>query len=80
VAADTALAIGRCGCAGYTTEAAAFGETVEIVDVVEPRLRTTNHERSGEQPTLAPVRDLFDEGPRLRGLSELGGLPWRPYD
>jgi hypothetical protein len=53
---------------------------VEIVDVVEPRLRTTNGEHVPAQPRLAPVRDVFDEGRRLRDLSELDGLPWRPHD
>ncbi|HZS24719.1 MAG TPA: hypothetical protein VFA30_06985 [Gaiellaceae bacterium] len=39
VAPDDGLALGRCGCAGYTTETAALWETVPVVDVVEPRLR-----------------------------------------
>jgi hypothetical protein len=39
VAADAGLALGRCGCAGYTTDAAAFTEPVEIVEVAELRLR-----------------------------------------
>src|SRR4051794_16102593 len=33
------LAVGRCGCAGYTTDRAAFAEPVEPVDVSTLRLR-----------------------------------------
>jgi hypothetical protein len=79
VSADAALAVGRCGCAGYTTDRAAFGEAVEIVDIVEPRLRTANEESAPQRPRLAPARDLFDEGRRLRDLSELKRVPWRPH-
>jgi hypothetical protein len=39
MSAAAGLAVGRCGCAGYTTDAAAFGESVEIADVNELRLR-----------------------------------------
>jgi hypothetical protein len=78
VAADVGLALGRCGCAGYTTEAEAYVEPVELVEVTELRLRRPGDPPASEETRLAPVRDLFDEGRRLRGHSEPGGLPWRP--
>jgi hypothetical protein len=71
------LAVGRCGCGGYTTDRAAFGEEVELVDVAELRLRGPG-EAVAPNPTLAPVRDLFDEGRRLRDPVE--AVPWRPLD
>lgn len=78
VAADSGLAIGRCGCAGYTTDAAAFAEPVSIVDVNDLRLRCAGEPTRAEPPALAPLRDLLDEGRRLRDLSEFDGVPWRP--
>jgi hypothetical protein len=39
VAIEGTLAVGRCGCAGFTRDAAAFGETPPLVDIVEPTLR-----------------------------------------
>jgi hypothetical protein len=76
---ESSLAVGRCGCAGYTTDPSAFGDPTPIVDVVEPRLRLAG-EGTVEQPLLAPVHDLLDGGRRLRGLDEFRGVPWRPYD
>ena len=75
VPVEATLAMGRCGCTGYTTDRAAFGDAVEIVDVNELRLRRPGEEPA-EQPTLAPVRDLFDQGQRLRSFGE--AKPWRP--
>jgi hypothetical protein len=74
VPAEAMLALGRCGCEGYTTDRHAFGESVEIVDV-ELRLRLPGEEPA-PQPRLAPVRDLFDSG---GGLDDFGeAKPWRP--
>jgi hypothetical protein len=73
--AGEGLAVGRCGCAGYTTDRAAFGEPIDTVDVVELRLRRPGEQVAGA-PRLASARDLFDEGERLRGPNE--PLPWRP--
>jgi hypothetical protein len=75
---DLGLAVGRCGCAGYTTEAATFAEPVPIIDVTQPYLRQPGESARGVAPQLAPVRDLLDEGRRLRDLSEHDGIPWRP--
>jgi hypothetical protein len=72
------LATGRCGCSGYTQDPGSFGEETPAVDVVEPRLRTAGDPPDGAGPLLAPVRDVFDEGRRLRELGEPEGLPWRP--
>jgi hypothetical protein len=36
---EDTLAIGRCGCAAYTTERDAFEEQTPVVDVVTPQLR-----------------------------------------
>jgi hypothetical protein len=69
------LIVGRCGCPGYTTDRAAFGDAVDIVEAVELRLRRPG-EASETIASLAPVRDLFDAGRRLRGPDE--PLPWRP--
>jgi hypothetical protein len=38
---DGTLAVGRCGCVGYTTERKAFEEQPPIIDVVTPQLRTS---------------------------------------
>jgi len=46
VAVGSGLALGRCGCPGYTTDAATYGEPVEIVDVAKPRLRLAGESRS----------------------------------
>jgi len=71
--------MGRCGCAGYTTDQTAFGEPVPVVDIVTPTLRSTPGDAvPAPQPLLAPARDMFDEGRRLRGLDELDRVPWRP--
>jgi hypothetical protein len=70
--------VGRCGCAGYTTEATASREEVPIVEVRELRLRQPGDAEAVDMPKLAPVRDLLDEGRRLRHLSESDGVPWRP--
>jgi hypothetical protein len=78
VAAEFGLAVGRCGCAGYTTDAAAFAESAPIIDVVELRLRQPGEETLVVPSQLAPVRDLLDEGRRRRGPSEDEGVPWRP--
>jgi hypothetical protein len=51
---------------------------VPIVDLEQLQLRRPGEEAEVEQPQLAPTRDLFDEGRRLRDLSEHDGLPWRP--
>jgi hypothetical protein len=55
-------------------------EPVPIVDVTELRLRGPGEPAPPDGPLLAPVRDLLDEGRRLRELSDLDGLPWRPAD
>jgi hypothetical protein len=78
VTAEVGLAVGRCGCVGYATDAAAFADVISIVDVTEPRLRLPGEPAQTDAPTLAPVRDLLDEGRRLRDLSEPDGVPWRP--
>ncbi len=78
MAVESGLAVGRCGCAGFTTDAAAFAEAVPIVDVNDLQLRRTGDSTSTDPPLLAPVRDMFDEGRRQRDLSEFDGLPWRP--
>ncbi|MES1248955.1 MAG: hypothetical protein ABUS54_14915 [Actinomycetota bacterium] len=69
------LVVGRCGCPGYTTDRAAYGEAVDIVEAAPLRLRLPGEPAEKLAP-LAPVRDLFDEGRRLRGPDE--PLPWRP--
>jgi hypothetical protein len=71
------LAVGRCGCAGYTTDATALWEEVPIVDVSELRLRKPGEAEAADLSPLAPVRDLLDDAQRLRG-STVNGLPWRP--
>jgi hypothetical protein len=78
VPVEIGLAVGRCGCEAYTTDARAFTEPTPIVDVTEPRLRRPNEPAPVEAPRLAPVRDLLDEGRRLRDLSEPDTVPWRP--
>jgi hypothetical protein len=78
VSAEVGLAVGRCGCAGYTTDAAAFTEHTSIVEVTELRLRGPAEPAPLDAPLLPPVLDMLDEGRRLRDLSELDGLPWRP--
>jgi hypothetical protein len=78
VAAETGLAVGRCGCAGYTTESAAFTEATPTIEVTEIRLRGPDDAIHREAPLLAPVRDMLDEGRRSRDLSEPDRLPWRP--
>lgn len=78
VPAEQGLAFGRCGCSGYTADAAAFEEPVEIVDVVELRLRVAG-ESPTDQPALprvARAKDLFDRP--LARSSERGDVPWRP--
>jgi hypothetical protein len=40
VTPDDTLAVGRCGCVGYTRDPTALWEAVPIVDLVELRLRT----------------------------------------
>jgi hypothetical protein len=73
------LAVGRCGCVGYTADAAEFTDSNPIVDVTEMRLRLPGETTPPlDSPSLAPVRDVLDEGRRLRDLSELDGVPWRP--
>jgi hypothetical protein len=69
------LVVGRCGCAGYTAAEESFGESVEIVEAVELRLRRPGEDVS-PAPMLGPVRDIFDEARRLRGPDE--SVPWRP--
>ena len=76
--AEAALAVGRCGCPEYTTDPAAFGMPIDIVDLVELRLRRPSEPRFAEPSRLAPARDLFDEGRRLRDLGE--AKPWRPFE
>ena len=78
VTAEVGLAVGRCGCVGYTNDAAAFAEPTTMVDVNELRLRLPGGSVLPESPSLAPVRDMLDEGRRLRDLSEIDGVPWRP--
>src|SRR5579862_1613649 len=80
VAAEVGLAIGRCGCPAYTTDAAAFGEPVEIVETAELRLRRPGEVAPTDGLRIPPMRDLLDEGRRLRDLSDLDGLPWRPHE
>ncbi len=64
MAVEFGLAVGRCGCAGFTTDAAAFAEAVTIVDVNDLQLRRTGDSKPTDPPLLAPVRDMFDGGPR----------------
>jgi hypothetical protein len=78
VGAEVGLAFGRCGCVGYTTDAAAFMEPTPIVELTELRLRGPDEAASLDTPLLAPVRDMLDESRRLRDLSEFDGVPWRP--
>ena len=78
VTPEEGLAVGRCGCSGYTKDASALWEPVPVVDVLELRLREPDEPEEVGGPQLAPVRDLFDEGRRLRDLSEFDGVPWRP--
>jgi hypothetical protein len=79
VTPEVGLAVGRCGCVGYTADAAAFTESNTIVDVTELRLRLPGESTAPlDSPSLAPVRDMFDEPRRLRDLSELDDVPWRP--
>jgi len=78
VASDVGLALGRCGCIGYTADAAAFTESVEVVEVTELRLRRPGDSSPDRDAQLVPVRDLFDEGRRRRGVSESSRSPWRP--
>jgi hypothetical protein len=40
VAVPNSINVGRCGCAGYTNDPAAYGETPDIVDVITFELRT----------------------------------------
>jgi len=60
MAPNDVLAVGRCGCAGYTTEATALWEEVPIVDVTELRLRKPGEDETIDLPPLAPIRDLLD--------------------
>lgn len=78
VTAELGLAVGRCGCGGYTTETGAFEESTPIVDIEELRLRQPGDPARHENPQLAPVRDLLDDGRRQRDLSEHRGVLWRP--
>jgi hypothetical protein len=71
---DDSLAVGRCGCIGYTVEPSALWDEVPIVEVVEVRLRRQDDDSNPDLPLEAPVRDLFDE----RRRSEVEGVPWRP--
>lgn len=71
---DDSLAVGRCGCTGYTTEPSALWDEVPVVDLVEPRLRRLDDAEDLDVPLLAPVRDLFDD----RRRSAADGVPWRP--
>jgi hypothetical protein len=80
VSLEVGLAVGRCGCAGYTADAAAFVESVPLVDVNELRLRQPGDPAPRAAPALTPVRDLFEEGRRLADLTEDDRLPWRPSD
>src|SRR5579864_4154225 len=73
VTPNDVLAVGRCGCAGYTTDATALWEEVPIVDVSELRLRRPGEHEADDPPLLAPVRDLLDAGPHFEDL------PWRPH-
>jgi hypothetical protein len=70
VSVEDTLAIGRCGCVGYTTERHAFEENTPVVDVVTPQLRAPTDSVPANAPRLAHVRDVFDEDRRLRDLSE----------
>jgi hypothetical protein len=77
VSIEDSLAVGRCGCAGYASERGSYGPP-PVLDIVEPRLaRPGNAELSG-LPSLAPVRDLFDESDAFRPSSDPRGVPWRP--
>src|SRR4051812_14424967 len=78
VAADQGLAVGRCGCESYTTDASAFTESVEIVDLNTLRLRLPGEPLPAQPARLAPIRDLFHGGRRLRDIGESDGVPWRP--
>jgi hypothetical protein len=78
VTPDTRLAVGRCRCEGYTRDAAAFADRVDVVDVVELRLRRPGESLADGAAQLEPVRDLFDESRRVRSLPEARPLPWRP--
>jgi hypothetical protein len=53
-------------------------EPIPIVELTELRLRGPDEASSLDAPLLAPVRDMLDEGRRLRDLSEFDGVPWRP--
>jgi hypothetical protein len=77
-AADMGLTVGRCGCDGYTTDSSEALEAVPLVELIELRLRRPGDPVSDDAPRLAPVRDLLDEGRRVRHRSEADGLPWRP--
>jgi len=74
VSRDDILAVGRCGCSGYTTDPSALWDAVPVVDVVELRLRQPDEPDDLDLPLLAPARDIFDE----RRRSEVDGVPWRP--
>jgi hypothetical protein len=70
---DETLAVGRCGCTGYTTEPAALWDAVPVVEVVELRLRQPDDAGDLDLSPLAPIRDLFDER-----RTDVDGVPWRP--
>jgi hypothetical protein len=53
VAIDGSLDMGRCGCAGFTRDPSAFGETPAIVDIDRPRLRVAG---SADPPPGARTR------------------------
>jgi hypothetical protein len=76
--AGAGLAIGTCGCPGYTTSRSAYGEDPAAVDVAEPRLRRPGEPGAVEPPPAPSVRDLFDVDARLRDGREPPGVPWRP--
>ena len=78
VAPTAGLAIGRCGCEGYTTDPAAVAEAVEIVEVAELRLRGPDEPRPTRVAPVAPARDLFDETRRVGDRDEAGRIRWRP--
>jgi hypothetical protein len=75
---EVGLARARCGCRGYTTDAAALWEAVPLVDVTELRLRAPGEPELDDGLELAPIRDLFDEQHGFGDDAELGGVPWRP--
>lgn len=76
--AGVGLAIGTCGCVGYTADRSAYGEDPAMVGVVEPRLRLPGDPETVELAPPMSVHDVFDVGAPLRDGPERGGVPWRP--